>query len=261
MGRNNQQRRAAKARERAKRASAARHSGGTSAGSSYWGMPEAWSAAPWDSASFQAAAQPRLTMDQIVATEVNEAVDRLYAPDAYGADEAVGRVLNTAATAQGRRAVTRHIVRLLDDCVAALWQRGWAPSEIHRVVGRELDARAQAVVGDAMVHQLARYAEATVADRWTDQLAGVGATRWWPAETDPVNARAAVADEGLDPVLRSALRVIALMVGLPPMERLDPPAGHRASRVGARVLVGFGGRCAHSRARAGLAGQGRVNLL
>lgn len=183
--------------------------------------PEASGDSPW----FPPPTAQQPTMEQLVAAEVVDAVVALRSRDHHGAERALGGVVRLAGTAEGRRLVVREVVALLDECVDTLWHHGWSPREAHRVVGRELDVRAQDIMGDAMVHQLAGYARSTVADRWFDELSSVGATLWWPADLDPVTARSVIRDEGVEAVLTSALRVSGLLLSLPPLEPLDPLPG------------------------------------
>lgn len=208
MGRNNQQRRAARHR------TARRASGSTGAGgSSRSGVDQH---PPGEQAQ---------TVDEQVAAVVLDAVDRLRSHSRYGADHAVSRVLHTAQTPVGRRAVTQRLTTLLTDCVAMAWERGWQPADLHRIAGRDLDEGSQLVLGDAMVHQLSRFAEATIAQRWPAQLREIGAQTWWARDTDPVAARTALRGAGPDAVVPAALRVVALLVDLPPLECLDPLPG------------------------------------
>ncbi|HYN29152.1 MAG TPA: DUF2786 domain-containing protein [Dermatophilaceae bacterium] len=234
MGRNNRQRRAAKARERAARRASSGSFG------TFGGAPQAASWGPsgaWD----ERAPRPP-TLEEQVAAEVLDAADRLRSPGRYAADRAVARVVHAARTPAGRRAVTARLVALLTDCVAMAWERGWQPADLHRIVGRHHDDVAQLVVGDAMAHQLGRFAEGTVAQRWPAQLREVGATRWWARDADPVTARVTQGDLGLERVVPAALEVISLLADLPTLERLDPlPGRARAEAQGAPGARGGAG--------------------
>jgi hypothetical protein len=229
MGRNNQQRRAARARQRAARRASAAPSGafGRGASAAVWGV--------------DASRQP--TLEEQVAEDVLDAVDRLGSRSRHGADRAVAKVLHRAETPAGRRAVTVRLVTLLTDCVAMAWERGWQPADLHRIVGRHHDDVAQLVVGDAMAHQLGRFVDGTVAPRWHDQLREVGASRWWGGDVDPVTARAAQRGVGLERVVPAAMEVISLLADLPAIERLDPlPGEARATRApGGGDRAGGGG--------------------
>lgn len=229
MGRNNQQRRAARAKQRAAR----RASGSTGD----------QGGAPWGVETLPPAEQPKPMQEQ-VADVVLDAVDRLRSRGRFGADRAVARVLITAQTPAGSRAVTKRLTTLLTDCVSMAWERGWQPADLHRIVGRDLDEGSQLVLGDAMANQLSRFAEGTIAQRWPAQLREIGAQTWWARDTDPVAARAARRGTGPDAVVPAALRVVALLVDLPPLECLDPLPGKarraegaaRAPQVEERVL-------------------------
>ncbi|GAA4399105.1 DUF2786 domain-containing protein [Fodinibacter luteus] len=169
-----------------------------------------------------------------MSREVLDAVERLRSRG-HEADRAVARVVGLAQTPRGRRLVAARLTALLTDCVAMAWERGWQPADVHRIVGRSLDERAQLVVGDAMAHQLGPFAETTIAERWHLQLRDLGATRWWPGHSDPVTARADTAGFGTERAVAAALAVIAVLAGLPALERLDPLPGRARSTTDARA--------------------------
>ena len=114
-----------------------------------------------------------------------------------GADAAGARLAQLATTSSGRGAVTTTLTGLLTDCVTTAWQRGWQPADVHRFAGRVFGPAEQDLLGDAMAHELSRYAKHTVEARWHDQLSEVSAATWWGQDMDLIQARSAVSDGGL----------------------------------------------------------------
>lgn len=216
MGRNSQQRRAAKAKARASR----RAEGSPGA---FGGSPETYGSTWGVGAS--ASAPARRTLGERVDDAVLDAVERLRSRSQYGVDRAISLVVHLAQEPAGARAVTQRLNALLTDCVAMAWERGWQPADLDRLARRDLDEGCRLVLGDAMAHQLARFADTTIAPRWPAQLQEAGASVWWGSTGDPVAARATTGGRDLDAVAPAAIRVVAFLANLPQLERLDPLPG------------------------------------
>ncbi|MFI9382873.1 DUF2786 domain-containing protein [Kutzneria sp. NPDC052558] len=60
-----------------------------------------------------------------------------------------------------------------------LWPNGWLPYDLVRVVGRECDEFATSLVVDAIATDMARHAQASIHERWRDQLRQIEARPWW----------------------------------------------------------------------------------
>lgn len=111
------------------------------------------------------------------------------------------------------------ISRLLEGQVAALWDHGWEPADVHRQTGRVLGRAEVAIVDAVIVAQAAGYEELgrTVAPAWMAQVEALG--RLGPrhpsylAETGPDWRR----------TLAAAVRLMALVMALPRLPRLSPP--------------------------------------
>ncbi len=231
MGRNNQARRAAKARERRARRAAG--------GSAAWGMPGAESPGP-STPCFEPdepVGPPRGLSDderlsELIADRVGEAVEELYLGSRHGRDRLVTRVLELGLREPGRGLVVRHLRSALRICVETVWELGWQPADIHRFVGRQLGALGQQIVADQIADHLATFAASTIAPRWPAQLREIGATVWWRADTDPVTARVAALDGDFNDIVEAGLQVAALMLRVPPLEVLDPLPGTAVVTVG-----------------------------
>lgn len=63
--------------------------------------------------------------------------------------------------------------------LASVWQGGWLPVDVARLVERRLGARALTLVTDLIAAQVAEYAPATVHERWLEQLRQLDARAWW----------------------------------------------------------------------------------
>ena len=239
MGRNNQQRRAAKARAKAKDRRSSTPSG------SAFGMPGAGpSGWPFAGPTSGWASDDELAMSWLHRLmRLNDEGQR------ERAEEASFEVSAILASPGGRRSLVGQLNRMLTDGVHDAWRLGWQPADLLRLAARNLGAIGSAVVGDAVAAQLSRYAAQTVTPSWHDQLTQAGAGVWWPRDTDPLTARASSAPDGLVSVLTEAVRAADLLAGLPTLQRLDPlpgtwrPARHtgagrgeRAAPVDARLL-------------------------
>ena len=128
-----------------------------------------------------------------------------------------------------RRPATRRavVVTLLDALTAATsvaWQRGWQPSDVHRLAGRRLGVGDQALVVDVMSHELSRYAPTSVDHRWWAQLRELGGTVWWPTSSTPLDAHRELGVDWFTLISR-ALSVLHLIARLPVLELLTPLPG------------------------------------
>ena len=139
-------------------------------------------------------------------------------------DDAAVTLAGRCAAPATRRAV---VVTLLDALTAATsvaWQRGWQPSDVHRLAGRRLGVGDQALVVDVMSHELSRYAPTSVDHRWWAQLRELGGTVWWPTSSTPLDAHRELGVDWFTLISR-ALSVLHLIARLPVLELLTPLPG------------------------------------
>lgn len=206
MGKNNQARRAAKAKARARQRASQAHAGAGRRGADSWRDAEHPGSTPF----FDDAQLAELAW----ANVANVGIGRHGDPET-----ALTRLLELPF-----RTTADVAERLLLEHIDVLWRHGWQPEELHR------QARVGAVPGAAtrMVELAVRTACASALDQdldpsWREQAerlrpAGAVARRGWlrPAEMPTADRRewcASVAD------------AYRLLVGLPPLDELLPPPG------------------------------------
>ncbi|CCH77348.1 conserved hypothetical protein [Nostocoides japonicum T1-X7] len=247
MGRNNQQRRAAKARARAKQASArparATSRSGEGVGEEFADAAAGFGPPPRRQREPRSmhTATPRGSVDEQGRRWLRRALDDQAQGMTHRVEASCAELHSLAATEEGRRVVPTLLTTTLVDAVSESWRRG-RPAELHRLLSRRLDPDAQSVVRDAMVEELARHPRSTVAPGWLAQLADLEASPWWSPDTTFVSARAAADRTGLAGVIRATVAATVALHGLPDVPVLEALPGRwratrgRAAPVDARVL-------------------------
>lgn len=162
---------------------------------------------------------PVLDAEDLVA----DALAAVRGTDVRQAERQLDRLMVGTGTADGATAVDAALARRLVRGLGRLWPRGWQPVDVHRIVLRRLDAGAARLVRDALAAQRREQAE-PVPDWWDDQLRALAAEG---RGDGPDLVAAWTRAEGLDRVdaLRTAVDVLALVEGLPPIAVLRPPPG------------------------------------
>ena len=146
------------------------------------------------------------------------------------------------ATAEGSRSVLTSLVTGVREAAAGAWQRGWQPSDLHRMAVRRLSPDEQAFVVDAMSDALDRHAAATVDPSWFAQMAGIDGRVWWPRSQTWLDAHRG---RGLDwlTLVSQALTVLHLFQWVPGIERLTAvPGDFRPAAVVERTSASQKGR-------------------
>ena len=188
MGKQNRQRRAAKQRKRQT------HGGGRQRG---WVLPGPAAAAP-----------PPSVRDLLLAAS--------WATDGDAATALFDRL---AALPADRVAIDA--AAILEDLLGHLWNDGWQPVDVERIVRRELGADDVVVLQRVLAAESARYEQLgrQVAPHWMAQLADAGATRTW-APGEPYLARTSLPWAR---ALASAVRLLGLLERSPRLPLLIPP--------------------------------------
>ncbi len=181
-----------------------------------------------------------------VDDQVREAIDsavRAAAHHRLGRDPGLADLrfhLNDPST---RRLVLTALTTRLAGHIDQAWTRGWQPADLARVAARTASEPVRLVIVDAIAHNLGAYAVTTLAPRWPAQLAEIGAERWWERDIDPLTARAVRQGAPLDgflPVIVEAIRVLASLGALPildPLPGTATPAAADRPRVDERLLA------------------------
>ncbi|MGH3807243.1 MAG: DUF2786 domain-containing protein [Pseudonocardiaceae bacterium] len=111
--------------------------------------------------------------------------------------------------------------------VTAAWQHGWSPEDLHQMARRRLGAAGVGYLVDAIADESQRYAQATVSQRWRDDLRQVGAVVWWePGQTGGHLLQwARRRGHNLADALSTVIEVLATLLALPVLPRVVPPPG------------------------------------
>ncbi len=211
MGTRNKDRRAAKARAKARDRRRQQHDGGPQ---DRW-TQQAWSPPPTPPPPSQ-----RITQSV------------LGAADAYiGGDEAAPRECaeNLAGAFAGQVGVLDGAVRsAVEEMVTAMWRGGWLPYDLQQIARRRRDAAAVAYLVDAVAAEGRRYPAARVHRPWHDQLRQIDATVWWEPGDPHLAQWAARHGTDVSGGLRCAIEVLALLGSLPGLPRILPLPGTAA---------------------------------
>ena len=122
------------------------------------------------------------------------------------------------------------IQQMADQALAVVWERGWQPADVERLVLRRLRPEHARAVAAAIARQHHRYAAATVAPHWRAQLRAMGADPWAPAPAADGGPDAlpldglGTAEPGRDDH-RELLEILSVLWWLPKLPRLSPLPG------------------------------------
>jgi hypothetical protein len=111
--------------------------------------------------------------------------------------------------------------------ITAAWERGWTPEDLHQVARRRLDAAGGSYLVDAIADESARYAKATVPQRWSEDLRQIGAQVWWEPAQPGGHLLQWTRRHGrsLADALTAVIAVLATLLALPVLPRTMPPPG------------------------------------
>ncbi len=252
MGRNNQQRRAAKSRTKAKRArghgakdaGAAESAGAGSAlfGGAEWGSARGGGARVGSTTSGSDRAREP-TVEEQAAYWLDEAVHHLAYDPPNRARVAFKELEALASTRLGHRAVSRELASALTSELTRTWGRGWRPVELDRLVARRVGVGAAALLRDATAETLRRHAAVTVAPDWLAQAEEIEASVWWAPDVSYVSARASLDGAGMATVVPELVAALHTLRVVPDLALLGPLPGDwtslpdRADVVDDRILA------------------------
>jgi len=209
MGKANRQRRAEKARKRKQAKGSSRCPGAHSSpprSESGWRPPRAED--PWFTPGDQF----------ILATQAERSGDV----------QVVGRALSVLAS-QPPAKVSSAVLARLESQLGALWEAGWQPVDIDRLVTHRLGGTEVRLVRWVIASQAATYENLgrRAAPAWMAQLERINARRDW----SPSSSYLRQLDGEWPEALGAAVRLMALLASLPRLPQLvDPPSRWRAGR-------------------------------
>lgn len=114
---------------------------------------------------------------------------------------------------------------VLRGTITGLWQNGWQPADLHRIVARRLKPPHQQLIRAAIAAELSGYARSTVAARWWAQAEAAEITVWWPPEVTAIRACAGAQQGGPLRFVVTAIELLHLLAELPRLQVLDPLPG------------------------------------
>ncbi|WP_374970913.1 DUF2786 domain-containing protein [Terrabacter sp. BE26] len=155
---------------------------------------------------------------------LGEAFDALDEPDEHRLDSVTASVAALCDASTTRRPVVLTLLGSMVSATTRAWQLGWQPADVHRLVGRRLGAPEQSVAVDAMRHELAQYAPASVDPSWLAQLRELADGRTLPPSTSWIDDRRAAGTDWFT-LVSQVVPVLHLVTRLPELERLTPLPG------------------------------------
>ena len=171
--------------------------------------------------------------------DVNGLAARLWAAAndySYGQKQTAAAEAAFLADADGRQ-LGIAVAGVFDRALNFLWPSGWLPYDLVQVTNRECDDFATSLVVDVIAVDMSQYAEATMHERWRDQLRQIEAKPWWRHDRQHFEqwlARHILSkQEGLEVVIVA----LATLMALPKLPRILPLPG---SATTADVLLGHG---------------------
>ncbi|MFI9385748.1 DUF2786 domain-containing protein [Kutzneria sp. NPDC052558] len=173
-----------------------------------------------------------------LAEVVRDAVFEAARRHAFGGETEVLAEVVTLLRSQPVRAADAGVDLALRHVVSRMCRVGWLPYDIVRHLGKELGEPAVQLVTDVIAADAAQHADATVHERWREQLRQIDAVVWWRPSDPHLSqwierhgvARAAA--------LSLVLTVIATIITWPDLPVILPPPGAaRAAAAPARHRV------------------------
>jgi len=159
------------------------------------------------------------------------------------AAQACAAELSSDRFAGQSRAVATGAGIAMTELVHRLWQAGWLPADLWEIIRRRADAAATDLLVDTIAADHARYSEAAVDARWAAQIQQLDATVWWDRGRPHLLQWAERHGAELRQALLVTITSLATLVTLPKLPRIVPlPGAARqesvpASRVDQKVLA------------------------
>lgn len=207
MGKNNRQRRASKVRKRAQAQSSSH--GPRGPGNRPRSGPRSWTSAPADLS---------ISLSELFLVAV-------WAQQSSDADHVAKAVARLAGESPGR--VAGEVAECIERHVGELWEHGWQPADVDRLVVSRLGSDEARLARWAVASQSRAYETLGRASQpgWMAQLERIGARRDWPAGSPYLRQ---LGGDWPD-ALAAAVTLMALLMALPRLPRLVDPPGRWSS--------------------------------
>ncbi|MCU1687469.1 MAG: hypothetical protein JWQ81_8208 [Amycolatopsis sp.] len=199
MGKQNRQRRAAKAKQRAAQARTS-----SSGGAAFWSAQQT----------------------QFSAADIANAIGAAARANMQGYPVAVKEcVAELTSGTLPLRLVEQGVDLAGAEIVKRVFEYGWLPEDLYQVTRRKLDEFAVAYVVDRIAAFMRPYAPATVHPAWLDQVSELGADVWWSSEQPHMGQWAAKHILVTDEALTTVIETFSNLMTLPNQERILPLPG------------------------------------
>jgi hypothetical protein len=112
----------------------------------------------------------------------------------------------------------------LCDEIASLWERGWQPADVERIVKRQLSANHARLVVDVIAGEAESYrSRQRTLPSWVDQLEQIGAKVHWKSEGELLAILGGTCEFDREGPLPIGCRLLRMLHLLPKIPLLDPP--------------------------------------
>ncbi|MFE6858304.1 DUF2786 domain-containing protein [Nocardia sp. NPDC057668] len=114
--------------------------------------------------------------------------------------------------------------------IAAVFENGWLPADVWEAARRRVDEFATGLLLDSMAAYIEPFARESVDETWLAQLEDIGARTWWSREEPHFEQWATRQMLTREEALTTVVEALALLVGLPKMERIRALPGKARPR-------------------------------
>lgn len=121
----------------------------------------------------------------------------------------------------------------VSEMLARAWKLGWTPADVWEYVRREERAPVADLLVDCLAGDITKYAKSTVDERWARQIDGLGGEVWWERDQPHLLQWATRAGVDLAQGLLATIKLVGLLLKLPPLPQILPPPGSASARASA----------------------------
>lgn len=115
--------------------------------------------------------------------------------------------------------------RTVEGMVTAMWRAGWLPGDLQQIAQRRQDSAAVAYLVDAIAAEHRQYPAARIHPRWAGQLREIGATVWWEPGRPHLTQWIQRHHSNVADAARAVVDVLALLRSLPVLPQILPLPG------------------------------------